>query len=96
MLTTSLQLVIALVAGPIVSSFPLLIIGGRLVGTVLLCEHLSQLVALVVHSIFVGVVVPQMWEFSLYTLVLAKPWHDPVAVAQVVHKRSLLRTETSF
>ena len=42
LLTASLWLVIALVAGPVVSSFPLLIIGGTLVGTVLLCEHLSQ------------------------------------------------------
>ena len=32
-----------------------------------------ELVALVVHSIFVGVVVPQMWEFSLDTIVLTKP-----------------------
>ena len=28
-----------------------------------------ELVALVVHSIFVGVVVPQMWEFSPNTIV---------------------------
>ena len=33
-----------------------------------------ELVALVVHSIFVGVVVPQMWEFSPHTIVLANPW----------------------
>ena len=31
------------------------------------------LVALVVHSRFVGVVVPRMWEFSPRTVVLAKP-----------------------
>ena len=37
LLTASLQLVIALVAGPVICSFPLLIIG-----TVLLCKHLSQ------------------------------------------------------
>ena len=42
LLTSSLRLVIALVAGPIVSSFPLLIVGGRMVGTVLLCEHLPN------------------------------------------------------
>ena len=42
LLTVSLWLVISLVAGLVVSSFPLLIIGGRLVGMVLLCEHLSQ------------------------------------------------------
>ena len=39
-----------------------------------------ELVALVVHSIFVGVVVPQMWEFSPHTVVLAKPWPDPAVV----------------
>ena len=38
----SLRLVIALVVGLVVSSLPLLIVGGRLVGMVLLCEHLSQ------------------------------------------------------
>ena len=42
LLTVSLWLVIALVARPVISSLPLLIVGGRLVGTVLLCEHLSQ------------------------------------------------------
>ena len=36
-------------------------------------EQELELVALVVHSIFVGVVVPQMWEFSPHTTVLAKP-----------------------
>ena len=40
-----------------------------------------ELVALVVHSIFVGVVVPQMWEFSPHTVVLAKAWPGPTAVA---------------
>ena len=49
-----------------------------------------ELVALVVHSIFVGVVVPQMWEFSPHTVVLAKPWTESAVVAQVVHKRWLL------
>ena len=39
-----------------------------------------ELVALVLHSIFVGVVVPQMWEFSPHTAVLAKPWPGPTAV----------------
>ena len=36
LLTTSIWLVIVLVLGPIISSLPLLIVGGRLVGTVLL------------------------------------------------------------
>ena len=36
LLTASLQLVIGLLLRPIISSFPLLIIGGRMVGTVLL------------------------------------------------------------
>ena len=55
-----------------------------------------ELVALVVHSIFVGVVVPQMWAFSPRTVLLAKPWPEPTAVVQVVHKRLLLCTGTSF
>ena len=55
-----------------------------------------ELVALVMHSIFVGVVVPQMWEFAPHTVVLAKPWPEPAMVVQVVHKRLLLRTGTSF
>ena len=42
LLTTSLWLVIALVVGPVIPSFPLLIVGGKLVWTVLLCKHLSQ------------------------------------------------------
>ena len=42
LLTASLWLVIGLVPGPIIFSFPLLVVGGRLVGMVLLCEHLSQ------------------------------------------------------
>ena len=42
LLTTSMWLIIVLVLGPIISSLPLLIVGGKLVGTVLLCEHLSQ------------------------------------------------------
>ena len=55
-----------------------------------------ELVAMVVHIIFVGVVVPQMWEFFPHTIVLAKPSLEPTAVVQVVHKRLLLQTETSF
>ena len=39
LLTTSLRFVIGLALGPIISSFPLLIVGGRLVGMVLLCER---------------------------------------------------------
>ena len=49
-----------------------------------------------VHSIFVGMVGPQTWEFSPHTVVLAKPWLEPTAVAQVVHWKLLLRIETSF
>ena len=55
-----------------------------------------ELFALAVYNRFVGVTVPQMWSFSLYTIVLAKPWPEPTAVVQVVHKRLLLRTGTSF
>ena len=40
-----------------------------------------ELVALAMHSIFVGVAVPQMWEFSPHIVVLAKPWHELAAVA---------------
>ena len=39
-----------------------------------------ELVEVVVHSRFVGVVVPQMWAFSPCTVVLAKPWPKPAAV----------------
>ena len=49
-----------------------------------------EFVALVVHSIFVGVVVPQMWEFSPHTIVLAKPWPEPTAMVEVVHNKLLL------
>ena len=42
LLTASLLLIIGLVSGSIISSFPLLIVGGRLVGMVLLCKHLLQ------------------------------------------------------
>ena len=55
-----------------------------------------ELVALAVHSRFVGVVVSQMWVFAPHTAVLAKPWPEPAAVAQVVHRKLLLRTGTSF
>ena len=40
-----------------------------------------ELVALVVHSIFVGVLVPRMWAFAPHTIVLAKPWPEPAVVA---------------
>ena len=107
LLTTSLWLVISLVVQSVISSFPLLIVGGRMVGTILLCKHLSQRsgwsegrgleqVVLAVHSRSVGVVVPQMWAFSPHTAVLDKPWPDPAMVAQVVHRNFLLRTGTSF
>ena len=55
-----------------------------------------ELVALVVHSIFVGVVVPQMWAFSPHTTMLAKPWPEPTVVAQAVCRRLLLWTGTLF
>ena len=55
-----------------------------------------ELVALAMHSRFVGLVVPQMWEFSAHTIVLAKPCSEPAVMAQVVHKRLLLQTGTSF
>ena len=55
-----------------------------------------ELVALVVHSIFLGVVVPQMWEFSPHIAVLAKSWPEPAAVAQAVRRKLLLQTGTSF
>ena len=55
-----------------------------------------ELVALVVHSRFVAVVVPQMWAFAPHIVVLDKPSPEPAVVAQVVHKRFLLWTETSF
>ena len=42
LLTASLRLVIALVVGPVVYILPLLIVGGKLVGMVLLCKYLSQ------------------------------------------------------
>ena len=52
--------------------------------------------ALVVHSIFMGVAVPQMWEFAPRIAVLANPRPEPTAVAQVVCKKLLLQTGTSF
>ena len=55
-----------------------------------------ELLVLVVRSRFVGVVVPQMWEFAPHTIVLAKQWPESAAVVQVVHRKLLLRTRTSF
>ena len=55
-----------------------------------------ELVALVVHSRFVGVAVPQMWEFSPHTAVFSKPWLEPTAVAQVVRRKLWLQIGTSF
>ena len=52
--------------------------------------------ALVVHSIFEWEVVPQMWEFSPHTTMLAMSWLEPAAVAQVVHRKLLFQTGTSF
>ena len=46
--------------------------------------------ALVVHNKFGWVTVPQMWAFSLHTIVLAKPLPEPAAVAQVVHRTLFL------
>ena len=54
------------------------------------------ILSLVVHSRFEWVVVPQMWEFSQRTIVLAIPLFEPPAVAQVVRKKLWLRTGTSF
>ena len=42
LLTASLLFIIALVPGSVIPSFPLLIIGGWLVGTIFMCKHLSQ------------------------------------------------------
>ena len=55
-----------------------------------------ELVALAVHSRFVGVVVLQMCAFGPHTTVLAKPWPEPAAMVQVVHRKLLLWTRTSF
>ena len=49
-------------------------------------ERGLELVTLVVHSIFVEVVVPRMWEFSPHTTVLAKSWPEPTVVVRVVHR----------
>ena len=42
LLTATLWFIIGLVLGPNISSLPLLIFGGRLVGTILFCKYLSQ------------------------------------------------------
>ena len=55
-----------------------------------------ELLALVAHSGFGWVVVPQMWAFAPCIDVLAKPRPEPTAVAQVVRKKLWLRTGTSF
>ena len=55
-----------------------------------------ELVVLAMHSRFVWVVVPQMWEFSPYTIFLAKPWPEPAAVVQDVLRKLLLWIGTSF
>ena len=55
-----------------------------------------ELFALVVHNKFMCVAVPQMWAFSLCTAVLAMPWPEPAVVEQVVCRKLLLQTETSF
>ena len=52
--------------------------------------------ALVVHNKFGWDAMPQMWAFSLHTAMLVIPWPEPGAVAQVVHRKLLLRTRTSF
>ena len=53
-------------------------------------------IALVVHSIFGWVVVPQMWAFSPYIVVLSNPRPDPTTVAQVVRKKLWLWIGISF
>ena len=55
-----------------------------------------ELVAPVVCNRFVGVAVPQMWEFSPHTDMLGNPWPEPTAVAQVVCRKLLLQTRKSF
>ena len=55
-----------------------------------------ELLALVVHNKFEWVVVPQIWKFPPHTSMLAMPRPEPTAVAQVVHRKLLLRTGTSF
>ena len=72
MLTSSLWLVVALIPRSVVSSFPLLVVGGWLVGMIFYVQTLVPTIlvklgwgleqlALVVHSIFVELGVPQMW-----------------------------------
>ena len=55
-----------------------------------------ELLVLVVHSIFGWVAVPQMWEFSPRIALSATPRPEPTAVVQVVHKKLLVLTGTSF
>ena len=43
-------------------------------------ERGIELVALAVHSRFVGMVVQQMWEFTPHTAVLSKTLPEPIAV----------------
>ena len=59
-------------------------------------ERGLEIATLVVHSIFLGVVVPQMWEFPPHTALFSKLWPKSTAVAQVVHRNLLLKTGTSF
>ena len=51
---------------------------------------------LVVHNKFGWATVPQMWAFASRTTMLAMPRPKPTAVAQVVRRKLLLRTGTSF
>ena len=102
MLTASFRLIVALVPGSVfVGYWGLASWDGFVVQTLVPMERVEQeqgleLVALVVHSIFVGVMVPRMWAFAPHIFLLAKPSPELAAVAQVVHKRLLLQTETSF
>ena len=49
-----------------------------------------ELLALVVHSIFGWMAVPQMWAFAPCIAMLAKPWLEPIAVAHVVLRKLFL------
>ena len=52
--------------------------------------------ALLVHSRFGWVAVPQMWAFAPRIAVLAKPRPEPAAMAQAMRKKLWLQTGTPF
>ena len=55
-----------------------------------------ELLALVVHNKFGWEGVPQMWEFSPCIIVSSMTRPDPAVVVQVVHRKLLLQSGTSF